>query len=71
MPLVFDQVRSAVIRESRSPDGTSVFLQVIGQDSRAIQLEDNDLGQGRMPYRLEAGVSTNAVKVLERGSVQE
>jgi hypothetical protein len=64
VPVVFNQVRDALIRESRASGGATVFLQVNGQDSRDIRLRGNDFGKVRTPYRLESGVRTNAVKIL-------
>lgn len=66
VPVVFNQVRDALIRESRTPGAATAFLQIIGQESRDIRLQGNDFGKARIPYRLEPGVRTNAVKVLER-----
>jgi hypothetical protein len=67
--IVFNKVLGAVVRNSRALEGTKVFLSVLGEDSRDIGLQDNDLRQAKVAWHLEPGVKTDAIKTLESTEV--
>jgi polygalacturonase len=57
----FTNVEGVVVRNSKALPGTTVFLGVAGSKTRAIRLAGNDLGAAKTPYRLDAGVKSDAV----------
>ena len=62
--VVFNRVADATIRYSKAVPDTSVFLRVGGDNSRDIYLLDNDFLNARSAYRLEPGVATDRVRVV-------
>lgn len=62
--MVLDQVRNATIRNSRAAEGTGVFVQVMGKDSRKIHLLGNDLVEAEAAYRLSAEVGSREVTLI-------
>ena len=62
--VVLNQVEDGWVRNSKAAEGTSVFLQILGNKSRGIYLLGNDLHRSKVPYRLENGVSSDELKVL-------
>jgi hypothetical protein len=68
--VVLNKVSDAIVRHSRALDGTQVFLQVMGQDSRNIYFHGNDLRRAKVPWRLEEGVKADTVKILENSLPQ-
>ena len=63
--VVFDKVTDAMVRNSRAPQGTAVFLKVLGKGTRNIVLFGNDLRQAKVPYQLDKEISNEEVKVLD------
>jgi hypothetical protein len=57
------RVRNVHIRGAKAPPDTSVFLHVEGPDTRGIYLFGNDFTQAKTPYRLAAGVESDAIKL--------
>src|SRR5437667_3193067 len=62
--VVLNQGEDGWDRNSKAAEGTSVFLQILGNKSRGIYLLGNDLHRSKVPYRLENGVSSDELKVL-------
>lgn len=62
--VVLNQVSDSVVRHSQAVDGSTVFLKILGSDSRDIELRDNDLRSARVPYQLGQDVKSNAVRLL-------
>jgi polygalacturonase len=59
-----DQVRRAMVRGCRAPEGTGVFLEVGGARSEAIVLAENDLRRAQQSTRLGPSVPKSAVTTL-------
>ncbi len=62
--VVLNQVDDVVIRNSRSREGTTVFLRVMGDKSRGVVLLNNDLRKAKVPYRVDGGARINEVKAV-------
>jgi hypothetical protein len=60
----FTNVDHAAVRNAKARAGSSVFLNVSGS-SRGIRLSGNDLEGAEVPYRLDAGVKSDAVRVAQ------
>ncbi|MFN7997643.1 MAG: glycosyl hydrolase family 28 protein [Bryobacteraceae bacterium] len=60
----FTNVDQVTVRNGKARAGSSVFLNVSGA-SQGIRLSGNDLEGARTPYRLEAGVKSDAVRVAQ------
>ncbi len=60
--LLLNNVANATIRNSRALDGTKVFLKVVGQGSRNILLQGNDLRRATTPYQLDGGAAEGIVE---------
>jgi hypothetical protein len=62
--VVLNQVKDAIIRNSKPSEGSSLFLQVNGNKSRGIVLTGNDLRQTKAPFRVGSGIKSNEVQAL-------
>jgi polygalacturonase len=51
--LLFDNVTSAIVRDSRADEGCGVFLALRGANTRNIKLRNNDLEAARKPIEFE------------------
>jgi hypothetical protein len=60
--LALKQVSGANLRNCRALEGTDVFLRVLGPASRDIRLEDNHLGEAKVPVKVDDDVPASAVK---------
>jgi hypothetical protein len=63
--VMFNRVSEAVVRNARAQDGTRLFLEIKGRDSRDILLQGNDLRKARVPWKIEKGIPASAVKKSE------
>ena len=60
--VVLDQVEGAVIVNSQALPGTGLFLRVTGAKTRDINLFGNELHAAGTSFKIDAGVSNDAVK---------
>ncbi len=65
--LEFNRVEDAVVRNSTSQDGTSVFLSIVGKGSSNILLTGNDLRKSGTPYIVSNDAPKNCV--LDRNNL--
>ena len=63
-PVVLDQVRRAMVRGCRAPEGAGVFLEVGGERSEAIVLSANDLRGAREATRSGPSVPKSAITTM-------
>lgn len=54
----------AVLRNSRTLEGTKTFLKVTGKGSREIVLSGNDLRKTKTAYEADKDVSREAIRAL-------
>jgi len=57
----FTNVERVTVRNSKASPGTDVFLGIAGSRTNGIRLFGNDLGAAKVPYRMDAGVNSDAV----------
>jgi hypothetical protein len=60
--MVLDQVEGGAIVNSRALPGTGLFLRVTGTKTRDINLFGNELHAADAPFKIDAGVSSAAVR---------
>jgi hypothetical protein len=60
-----NRVEKALVRQNAAADGTGLFIEVRGEDSRDIVLWGNDFRLARIPYRLAPELKPGAVRVLD------
>ena len=65
--VVFNQVSDAMLCHARAPEGTKVFLGVMGQGSRGILLQENDLSKAKVPWRIGRGIRPGVLQVVQEG----
>ncbi len=58
----FLNVTNARVTRATAPDGTGVFLEM-GKGSRAIELQRSKLQKAKVPWRIEAGVPMDTLKL--------
>jgi hypothetical protein len=63
--MLFNQVAGAQIRHSTVAGDSPLFLKVTGADSRGIILRSNEYRSTTTAYRLDPGVRTNAVSLID------
>ncbi len=63
--VMFNQVAEATIQKSRAPEGTAIFLKILGPRSREIRVLGNDVRHSKIPFLIDATVPAGAVKLLE------
>ena len=61
--VVLNDVSKATVSHGRALEGTTVFLKVMGRESREIRLEDNDFREARIPYQTEGDVPTGGLTI--------
>ena len=69
--VVFNKVVEAVVRRCRAVEETTVFLRVLGLESRGIRLEENDLSRVRFPWQCGPEVKAGVVTVKTPGASKE
>jgi polygalacturonase len=62
--VVLDQADDVIIRNSKAPEGTQVFVRVIGDKSRGIYLLGNDMLRAKVPFRADSGATAGEVKLV-------
>jgi len=62
--VVLDQAEDVIVRNSKAPEGTQVFVRVIGDKSRGIYLLGNDMLRAKVPYRADSGARAGEVKLV-------
>ena len=62
--VVLDQAEDVIVRNSKAPEGTQVFVRVIGDKSRGIYLLGNDMLRAKVPFRADSGASAGEVKLV-------
>jgi hypothetical protein len=62
--VVFKNVKNAIVRNSRAVEGTKVFLQISGDESRDIVLDANDFRNAKIPYQTDQGVRGNTIQAV-------
>ena len=59
-------VSGATIRHARAVEGTDLFIDIAGRDTRDIRLQNNDLGRAKVAGHLSSDVPEGAVQGLEK-----
>ncbi len=63
--VVLNKVAEASIRRARALEGTSIFLKAMGQESRGIRIQGNDLRHAKIPFQIDGQLPAGAVKLLD------
>lgn len=62
--VVLNRVTDARILNSQAAEGTTVFLAVMGSESRGVCLSGNDLRKAKVPYQLEKGAQKEELNAM-------
>lgn len=62
--VVLNRVQKATVSDSRTMEGTGVFLKIMGSPSRGIRIQGNDFRQAAVPYQIDADVPAGTARIL-------
>ncbi len=62
--VVLNKVTDARVRNCQAAQGTAVFLEVVGEQSRNIRVMGNDLAMAKVPFKFEEGAKKDELKPL-------